>query len=85
MLSDPNVKKIMPKAGNRYEAALALSKRAREIEERRFEKGQRDIHDAVDLAAIEIIEGKTRVKINGKYVVNEEETEKKEENQNEGQ
>ncbi len=65
----------MPKAGNRYEAALALSKRARKIEEKRVSKGDTDIHDAVDLAAIEIIEGKAHVKIDGKYVVAPEEKE----------
>lgn len=32
MLSDPNVKKIVPKVGNRYQAALAIAKRARDIE-----------------------------------------------------
>lgn len=26
MLSDPNVKKIVPKVGNRYQAALAIAK-----------------------------------------------------------
>ena len=39
MLSDPNVKKILPKVGNRYEAALAIAKRARDIENRRVIEG----------------------------------------------
>ena len=82
MLSDPNVKKIMPKAGNRYEAVLALAKRARKIEEKRVEKADRDIHDAVDLAAIEIFEGKAHVLIDGEYVDQTKvEEEKKDEEQ----
>ncbi len=82
MLSDPNVKKIMPKAGNRYEAVLALAKRARKIEEKRVEKGDRDIRDAVDLAATEILEGKAHVLINGEYIEkNEIKEEKKDEEQ----
>ena len=32
MLSNPNVSQIIPKAGNRYESALAIAKRARNIE-----------------------------------------------------
>jgi dTDP-4-amino-4,6-dideoxygalactose transaminase len=35
MLSNPNVSEIMPKVGNRYESALAIAKRARNIEARR--------------------------------------------------
>ena len=69
MLSDPNVKKILPKVGNRYEAALAIAKRARNIENRRVMKGDPDIKDAVDIAAEEIVDEKVYVKIDGKYTV----------------
>ncbi len=69
MLSDPNVKEITPKVGNRYEAAIALAKRARMIEKRRVETGDRDITDAVDVAGKEIAEEKVFVKKDGKFVV----------------
>lgn len=69
MLSDPNVKKIVPKAGNRYQAALAIAKRARDIENRRVIEGDPDITDAVDIASKEIVEEKVYVKANGDYVV----------------
>lgn len=69
MLSDPNVSKIAPKVGNRYEAALAVAKRAREIEKKRVEEENPDIKDAVDIAATEIAEEKVYVKIDGEYVV----------------
>ena len=61
MLSDPNVTKIMPKVGNRYESALAIAKRARNIETRRLVENDPDIKDAVDIAAKEIVEGKVEV------------------------
>lgn len=70
MLSEPNVKKIMPKVGNRYKSALALAKRARQIEEKRVIEGDRDIHDAVDIAGEEIVSGKILVKIDGEYTQN---------------
>lgn len=73
MLSDPNVKKILPKVGNRYEAALAIAKRARNIENRRVMEGDPDIKDAVDIAAEEIVDEKVYVKINGKYTVEPDE------------
>lgn len=69
MLSDPNVKKIMPKAGNRYQSALALARRARDIENRRVIEGDPDIKDGVDIASEEIVDEKVYVKINGKYVI----------------
>ena len=69
MLSDPNVKKIIPKAGNRYQAALAIAKRARDIENRRVIEGDPDITDAVDIAAKEIVDEKVYVKVNDKYVI----------------
>lgn len=69
MLSDPNVKKIVPKTGNRYQASLAVAKRARDIENRRVIEADPDIKDAVDIAAKEIAEEKVYVKINGEYVI----------------
>ena len=72
MLSNPNVSEIMPKVGNRYESALAIAKRARNIENKRVVEGSRDITDSVDIAAKEIAEGKVKVKKNGEYVVKEE-------------
>lgn len=44
MLSKPNVKEILPKVGNRYQSVLALSKRARQIEEKRL-KTRKDLVD----------------------------------------
>ncbi len=73
MLSDPNVKKIMPKAGNRYQSALALAKRARSIENRRVIEGDDCIKDAVDIAAQEIVDGKVLVKYKNEYVCKPEE------------
>lgn len=75
MLSDPNVKKIMPKAGNRYQSALAIAKRARNIENRRVIEGDTCIKDAVDIAAQEIVDGKVLVKVKGEYVCIPEEKE----------
>ena len=69
MLSNPNVKQIMPKVGNRYETALAIAKRARNIEKRRVLEGSTDIRDAVDIAAEEIATEKAYVRINGQFVV----------------
>ena len=69
MLSDPNVKKILPKVGNRYEAAFAIAKRARDIESRRVMEGDPEIKDAVDIAAQEIVDEKVYVKVNGKYTI----------------
>lgn len=79
MLSDPNVSQVMPKVGNRYEAALAIAKRARNIEERRCAEGSRDIKDAVDIAAKEIAEEKVYVKIHGEYVIEPKENFEEEE------
>ena len=69
MLSDPNVKKIMPKVGNRYEVALAIAKRARAISEKRCEENDPDIKDPVDIAAKEIAEEESYVKKDGTYVI----------------
>jgi len=69
MLSDPNIGKIIPKVGNRYEAALAIAKRARNIENKRVIEGDSCIRDAVDIASIEISENKVFVKKSGVYVI----------------
>lgn len=66
MLSNPNVSEIMPKVGNRYESALAIAKRARNIEARRLAENDPDIKDAVDIAATEIATEKVKVTIKGK-------------------
>ena len=63
MLSNPNVSEIMPKVGNRYESALAIAKRARNIEAKRMAENDADIKDAVDIAATEIAEEKVKVQI----------------------
>ncbi|MEG0872436.1 MAG: DNA-directed RNA polymerase subunit omega [Clostridia bacterium] len=78
MLSDPNISKIIPKVGNRYEAALAISKRARNIENRRVIEGDSDIRDAVDVASIEIAEEKVYVKKGGVFVIDQEKQDKSE-------
>ena len=69
MLSNPNVSQIMPKVGNRYETALAIAKRARNIERRRVLEGSTDIRDAVDIAAEEIAQERVYVRKNGQFVV----------------
>lgn len=69
MLSNPNVSEVMPKVGNRYESALAIAKRARDIEKRRVIEGSNDIRDAVDIAAEEIAEENVYVSKNGQFVV----------------
>jgi len=61
MLSSPNAMDIMPKVGSRYEVALAVSKRARQISDKRVEIGDPDITDTVDIAAKELAEGKVVV------------------------
>jgi len=61
MLSSPNAMDIMPKVGSRYEVALAVSKRARQISDKRVETGDPDITDPVDIAAKELEEGKVIV------------------------
>lgn len=79
MLSDPNVKKIVPKVGNRYQAALAIAKRARDIEKRRVIENDPDITDAVDIAGKEIAEEKVFVKINDKFTIDPHEKQSEEE------
>ena len=50
MLAKPSVNEVMPKVGTRYELAVAVAKRARQIQERRIEEGDPDITDTVDVA-----------------------------------
>ena len=57
MLASPNAMDIMPKVGSRYEVALAVSKRARQIADKRIETGDTDITDPVDIAAKELEAG----------------------------
>ena len=66
MLAKPSVNDVMPKVGTRYELAVAVAKRARQIQERRIEEGDPDITDTVDVATKEIAEDKVKV---GKEVV----------------
>ena len=66
MLAKPSVNDVMPKVGTRYELAVAVAKRARQIQERRIEEGDPDITDTVDVATREIAEDKVKV---GKEVV----------------
>lgn len=75
MLSNPNVVQITPKIGNRYESAVIIAKRARQIERRRVETGDRDITDSVNMASEEIANGDVLIKRNGSYVAKIEETE----------
>lgn len=77
MLSSPNALDIMPKVGSRYEVALATSKRARQIADRRIKTEDPDITDPVDIASKELAEGTTIVE---KEEVNVEEVEVDEEN-----
>lgn len=61
MLSKPSVNEMMKKIGNRYEVALTVAKRARQISARRLEEGDPDISDPVDVASKEINEGDINV------------------------
>lgn len=61
MLAKPSVNDVMPKVGTRYELAIAVAKRARQIAERRIEEGDPDITDAVDIATREIAEDRIKV------------------------
>jgi DNA-directed RNA polymerase omega subunit len=61
MLSKPNVSELIDKADSRYEVALAVAKRARQISKTRLEVGDPDIKDAVDKAATEMEEGKVSI------------------------
>ena len=61
MLSKPNVSELIDKADSRYEVALAVAKRARQISKTRLEVGDPDIKDAVDKAATEMEDGKVSI------------------------
>jgi len=61
MLSKPNVSELIDKADSRYEVALAVAKRARQISKARLEVGDPDIKDAVDKAATEMEAGKVSI------------------------
>ncbi len=61
MLAKPNAKDIMSKVGTRYEVAVAVAKRARQISEERIEEGDPDISDPVDVAAKEIDSEKVKI------------------------
>ena len=69
MISKPNVNELVEKAGNRYDAAIAIAKRARDIGKKRLERGDTNIKDAVDLAATEIYEEKVLIKKDGEYIL----------------
>ena len=70
MLAKPGVKETMGKVGTKYETAMAVAKRARQIAERRIEEGDPDITDPVDVAATEIAEDKIIVTKTSKEVFN---------------
>ena len=72
MLAKPSVNEVMPKVGTRYELAIAVAKRARQISERRIEEGDPDITDAVDIATKEIAEDKIKVQKQETEVVNQD-------------
>lgn len=72
MLAKPSVNDVMPKVGTRYELAIAVAKRARQIAERRIEEGDPDITDAVDVATKEIAEDVVLVSKQSKEVVNQD-------------
>lgn len=72
MLAKPSVNDVMPKVGTRYELAIAVAKRARQIAERRIEEGDPDITDAVDVATREIAEDKVIVQKETAEVVNQD-------------
>lgn len=61
MLSKPNVRELVDKADSRYEVALAVAKRARQISKNRLESGNPDIKDPVDVAATEMEDGKVSI------------------------
>ncbi len=72
MLAKPSVNEVMPKVGTRYELAIAVAKRARQIAERRIEEGDPDITDTVDIATREIAEDKIKVEKQDAEVVNQD-------------
>ena len=72
MLAKPSVNEVMPKVGTRYELAVAVAKRARQIADKRIEEGDPDITDAVDIATKEIAEDKIKVEKEETGVVNQD-------------
>ena len=72
MLAKPGVKETACKVGTRYETAIAVAKRARQIAERRIEEGDPDITDPVDVAANEIADEKITVQKETKAVLNQD-------------
>ena len=72
MLANPGVKETVGKVGTRYETAIAVAKRARQIAERRIEEGDPDITDPVDVASHEIAEDKIKVEKTSQDVVNQD-------------
>ena len=66
MLSKPNVEELMKKVGSRYDVALSVAKRARQISEKRVNCQDACISDAVNLAATEIDEDRVVVTQVGK-------------------
>lgn len=73
MLAKPNVIDIIPKVGDRYEVAIAVAKRARQIEKERIQNSDRDIRDSVDVATDDIFEDKVKVEKIEKKSVKESE------------
>lgn len=72
MLAKPGVKETVGKVGTRYETAVAVAKRARQIAENRLEEGDPDITDPVDVAAKQIADEQIKVKKYSKEVVNQD-------------
>ena len=66
MLSKPNVEELMSKVGSRYDVALSVAKRARQISEKRLTSQDGCIADAVNMASVEIDENKVVVTKVGK-------------------
>lgn len=61
MLAKPSVNDLMKKVGNRYEVALTVAKRARQISAKRLVEGDPDITDAVDIASNELNDGDVNI------------------------
>lgn len=58
MLAEPTIDKILEKSGkSRYQTALLIAKRAREIAAKRLETDSDDIVDPVEVATYELVNG----------------------------
>ncbi len=58
MLAEPTIDKILEKSGkSRYETALLIAKRAREISAKRLETDSDEILDPVEVATYELMNG----------------------------